>query len=431
MRIRHIATFAETIRATPLTLAREYLSARDATVHEFLREEDRAAYVDVLLALGRFQHRDAFASALKDLDVTAGALELEPSLHSLMRPVAWSFGDGATFAGYTDDTRWNGFLNIWVTPTTWPYVLAELVAGADGDTDLIEQYRRTAEVDGLVSLTHSLTTSEVTPKWATFFVDYPIATMVPIPQSWTDESWRHETAPSFGPCSGPLGELAQIWIDYEDPARREIPEATRFSFCRRDAIGELTSVYAGDDYEEAVRHVAIEQLACNFAHRLARTLDPTEWQDMRLRNRTAGAGVCASHDFLDANMVMLDAWRATRDDVIVGSGDAMTLASDLDHVNAAWTVATRHYLASDDKGARFDAWRLTGRSVPSLSAEGHDLATIPPSDSAGRVYAVGFIEAAGSAWMVNVANSSRSFDTLIDAEAHLWSVFASAESAHV
>jgi len=430
MRIRHITTFAEMIRATPLTLAREYLSARDATVHEFLSGEDRAAYVDVLLALGRFQHRVAFASALAELDVTAQAAETVPSLHSMMRQVAWSFGDGSTFAGYTDDTCWNGFLNIWVTPGTWPYVLAELVAGADGDTDLIEQDRRTPQVDGLFSLTYSLTTSEITPKWATFFADYPIATMVPIPESWTDESWRHETAPSFSPCSGPLGELAQIWIDYKDPALREIPEAARLSFCRRDAIGELTSVYAGDDYDEAVRHVAIEQLACNFTHRVARMLDPSEWQEMRLRNRTAGAGVCASHDFLDANMVMLDAWRATRGDAIVGLGDATALEHDLDHVNAAWTVATRHYLASDEEGGRFDVWRLTGRSVPSLAAEGHDLATVPPSDSAGRVYAVGFMEAAGSGWMVNVANSSRTFDTLIDAEAHLWSVFASAESAH-
>jgi len=40
------------------------------------------------------------------------------------------------------------------------------------------------------------------------------------------------------------------------------------------------------------------------------------------------------------------------------------------------------------------------------------------------------MEAAGNGWVVNVANSSRSFDTLIDAEAHLWSVYASAESAH-
>ena len=227
-----------------------------------------------------------------------------------------------------------------------------------------------------------------------------------------------------------MGEMAQVWIDYEDPAAREISEAGRFSFCRRNAIGELTAIYAGDDYDELVRRVAIEQLACNFAHRLGRMLRPAEWRDMRLRNRTAGAGVCASHDDVDANMVMLDAWRATREAQIVGPGDVWALGSDLDDVNAAWTVATRHYLTSGDEGARFDDWRLTGRDVPNLAADGHDLATIPPSDSAGRVYATGFMEAEGRGWIVNVGNSSRSFDTLIDADAHLWSVFASAESAH-
>lgn len=429
MRIQHIATFAQTIRTDPVTLVREYLSARDATVHEFQSEEARNDYVAFLLALGRFQHRTAFARALVQLDVAPEAVEADPSLSAAMRPIAWSFGDGATFSGFTDDTQWNGYLNVWVTPATWPYVRAELIAGADGDVGLIDQYWRTPEVNGLMSLSHGLTTSEVTPVWPTMFADYPVATMIPIPESWTEESWHNDTAPSFSPCAGPMGEMAQVWIDYEDPAAREIPEANRFSFCRRDAVGELAAIYAGDDYDELVRHVAIEQLACNFARRLGRMLRPDEWREMRLRNRTAGAGVCASHDFVDANMVMLEAWRATRDTAIVGAGDAEQLAGDLDHVNAAWTVATRHYLTSDDEGVRFDAWRLTGRDVPSLVAEDHDLATVPPSDSRGRVYAVGFMEAEGSGWIVNAGNSSRSFDTLIDADAHLWSVFASAESA--
>lgn len=429
MRIQYIATFAQTIRTDPATLVREYLSARDATIHEFQSDEARNDYVAFLLALGRFQHRTAFARALEQLDVAAEPLKADPSLSDAMRPIAWSFGDGATFSGFTDDTRWNGYLNVWVAPATWPYVLAELIAGADDDADLIDQYRRTPEIDGLLSLSHGLTTSEVTPAWPTMFPDYPVATMIPVPESWTEESWHNDTAPSFSPCAGPMGEMVQVWIDYEDPAAREIPEANRFSFCRRDALGELAAIYAGDDYDELVRHVAIEQLACNFAHRLGRMLRPDEWREMRLRNRTAGAGICASHDFVDANMVMLDAWRATRETAIVGAGDAEQLAADIDHVNAAWTVATRRYLTSDEEGARFDDWRLTGHDVPSLVAEGHDLATMPPSDSRGRVYAVGFMEANDSGWIVNVGNSSRSFDTLIDADAHLWSVFASAESA--
>ena len=151
---------------------------------------------------------------------------------------------------------------------------------------------------------------------------------------------------------------------------------------------------------------------------------------MRLRNRTVEAGVCASHDFLDANMVMLAAWQATRPPEIVGNGNADALGNDLAHVNAAWEVATRHYLTASDEAARFDDWRVTGRDVLSLAAAGHDLATISPSDSPGRVYSVGFIQAYGTSWIVDAGNTSQSFDHLIDAEAHLWSVFASDESRH-
>ena len=27
-----------------------------------------------------------------------------------LRPIAWSFGEGATFPGFTDDTNWNGWI---------------------------------------------------------------------------------------------------------------------------------------------------------------------------------------------------------------------------------------------------------------------------------------------------------------------------------
>jgi len=431
MRIRYVATIVEMLRKDAETLAREYLSARDAEIHEFLSEGDRAAYVDLVFALGRFLHRPTFEQEVADLDAAPATVEAEQSAQHLMRPIVWNFGEGTTFPGYTDDTRWNGFINVWVTPATWPYVLAELIAGADGDADLIGRYQRTPEVDGLVSLSHDVTTNEVQPAWSTMFIDYPVAEMMPIPAGWTEMSWRNETAPSFGPCVGPMGEAAQIWIDYEQPAKREIPESERFTFCRRDAIGELTVVYTGDDYGEALRHVAIEVLACDFAHRLAQQLDPSDWREMRIRNRNVEAGVCASHDFLDANMVMLAAWQATRDPAIVGNGDATALGCDLDHVNAAWTIATRDYLTASDEAARFDDWRVTGHDVSSLAAEGHDLATIPPSDSAGRVYKVGFIQAHGNGWIVDVAITNECFEHLIDAEAHLWSVFASNESRHV
>jgi len=219
MRTPYIATFAETIRTDPVTLAREYLSARDATEHEFQTDEARSAYVDVLSALGRFQHRTAFARALAQFDVGSEAVDATRQDNRL-RPIAWSFGEGATFPGFTDDTTWNGFLNVRVPVSAWPYVLAELIDGADGDVETIEGYRRLGTTEGLVCLSHGFTTHEVLPTWASFFPDYAIDTMVPIPSEWSEMSWRHETAPSFGPCVGPMGEAAQIWIDYEQAAMR-------------------------------------------------------------------------------------------------------------------------------------------------------------------------------------------------------------------
>jgi hypothetical protein len=426
MRIRYIATFAETIRTDRVTLAREYLSARDANEREFQTDEARSAYVDVLLALGRFQHRTAFARAHAQFNVRPEAVDATRQDNRL-RPIAWSFGEGATFPGFTDDTTWNGFLNVRVPVSAWSYVLAELIDGADGDAETIEGYRRLGTTEGLVCLSHGFTTHEVIPTWASLFPDYAIDTMVPIPSEWSEMSWRHETAPSFGPCVGPMGEAAQIWIDYEQAAMREFPESARFTFSRRDAVGELTVIYAGDDYAEALGHIAIETLACAFAHGLAEQLDPAEWREMRVRNQTIAASLCASHDFLDANMVMLAAWQATCPPAIVGNGDADALDTDLAHVNAAWEVATRYYLTASDEAARFDNWRVTGRDVPSLTAAGHDLATIPPSDSPGRVYSVGLVQAHGTGWIVDVGNTSQCFDHLIDAEAHLWSVFASHE----
>lgn len=426
MRTRYIATFAETIRTDPVTLAREYLSARDATDHEFQTDEARDAYVDVLLALGRFQHRNAFAQALAKLDAPAKPTK-DDREDLTLRAIAWSFGEGPTFAGFTDDTTWNGFINVQVPVSTWPYVLAELIAGAVGDDGMIEEYKRLTVSKGLVCLSQGFTTSEVEPTWTRFFPDYPIETMVPIPQTWSDMSWRHETAPSFGPCVGPMGEAAQIWIDYQERSMREFPETGRFTFSRRDAVGELTVIYAGEDYDEALRHVAIENLACSFANRLAQQLETSDWQEMRVRNRTITAGTCASHDFLDANIAMLEAWRETRASTFSDDADAEAMIQDLERVNAAWAIATRYYLSASEEGARFDEWRTTGRDVQSLAAEGIELGTVPSSDSAGRAYSVGFIEGNERGWIVNVGNSSRAFVHMIDAEQHLWSTYASVE----
>lgn len=344
-----------------------------------------------------------------------------------MRPVLWSFGEGPTFPGYTDDTTWNGFLNVSVGIGVWPYVLRELIAGADGDAERIADYRGMAIDGSMVSISHGYTTTAVDAKWPWLFPDYPIATMMPIPATWSEMSWHHETAPSFGPCVGPMGEAAQLWIDYEDPGKREVPESSRFTFSRRDAVGELTIIYAGDDYDAVLTHASVEALACAFAKRVAYEMTPEEWQGTRLRNQTVPDNVCASHDFMDANILMLEAWEAERGNALVPGGEPERFEDDLERVNAAWSIATRCYLTASDEGARFDAWRLTGRAVDGLRAAGMELGHDDDGDTPGRIYEPGFMERDLQQWIVNVSNTSQSFDKLFDAEAHLWSVFASSE----
>lgn len=355
--------------------------------------------------------------------------ESNPPPGRTLREVAWSFDEGMIFPGYTDDSWWNGYLNIWVDLQTWPYVLRELLA-ADSDPETIAQYHAMSAPDGLVSLAYGFTTTAVASPWRTAFPDYPIATMPPLPSSWTDMSWRNESAPSFGPCTGPMGEAVQIWIDYADPSLRENADGERFTLCRRDASGELETIYAGNDYDVAMEHAAREVLACAFAKNLALVLTAGEWRDMRLRNRTTIGPVCASHDFLDANMVMLAAWEHCRRPPLPLSGPDADIGNDVEHINAAWAIAKRHYLTASDEGARFDDWRLTGIAVDSLVAAGHELGGPEGYDMPGRVYSSGFIEEDEGKWLVNVANSSQSFDRLAEAEAHLWALFASQEARH-
>lgn len=56
------------------------------------------------------------------------------------------------------------------------------------------------------------------------FPDFPAADMPAIPEGFTDQSWHNDVCPHFiHEASGVV-----IWIDYADPAQREIPAYERF-----------------------------------------------------------------------------------------------------------------------------------------------------------------------------------------------------------
>ncbi|HTH66162.1 MAG TPA: hypothetical protein VL563_15880 [Gemmatimonadales bacterium] len=77
-----------------------------------------------------------------------------------MQAVRFRF-DGPTFDGFADGTRWNGFLNVWVTPETRDAIVAWLEQ-IDDDPDTIADLRALPVKRGLVSLAYGYATMEVT-----------------------------------------------------------------------------------------------------------------------------------------------------------------------------------------------------------------------------------------------------------------------------
>lgn len=82
-----------------------------------------------------------------------------------------------------------------------------------------------------------------------------------------------------------------------------------------------------------------EQLALRFVILIRRCTTAAEYDQILKRNKIVPAGCCATHDFMDANMVMLEAFEAL-------AGREMDLESDADTAlwNAAWEIATTKYL---------------------------------------------------------------------------------------
>jgi hypothetical protein len=79
-----------------------------------------------------------------------------------LRKVRWGFDEGPDFPGYTDDTTWNGWLNVWVSPTTHKKVIAWLRSAGRMET---EEDQAMADLtpgdDGLISYAYGYTTQEV------------------------------------------------------------------------------------------------------------------------------------------------------------------------------------------------------------------------------------------------------------------------------
>ena len=93
----------------------------------------------------------------------------------------------------------------------------------------------------------------------------------------------------------------------------------------------------------------IAEVGAKFADILESWLTPEEWREMLHKNSTVNKGtdICASHDYCDANMAMLEAFtaldfRACCD--IDENDDPQSHADSIKLWNAAWEWATTNRL---------------------------------------------------------------------------------------
>lgn len=97
--------------------------------------------------------------------------------------------------------------------------------------------------------------------------------------------------------------------------------------------------------EQSAGEPGVATLALGFAIVLEEWLQPHEWAAMRVQNRDGYGGVCASHNFCDANMAMEEAFNRVFD------GDGYTCSTEDSKLWVdAWTYAKTHFLTAPTDG---------------------------------------------------------------------------------
>jgi hypothetical protein len=77
-----------------------------------------------------------------------------------LQPCRFCFDDEKAFDGFTDGTRWNGFLNVWATPATHEAIKAHFADDAETLASMIED-ESSRFADGLYCYSHGYATYEV------------------------------------------------------------------------------------------------------------------------------------------------------------------------------------------------------------------------------------------------------------------------------
>ncbi|MDR7061200.1 MULTISPECIES: hypothetical protein [unclassified Sphingopyxis] len=183
------------------------------------------------------------------------------------------------------------------------------------------------------------------------FPDYPADAVPTIPAGFIDRSWKQEPCPCFiHEASGVV-----LWVDYPDANDREAGgDFSRFQVQRctnRHPEGGwqfadgILSLFETDDWDAVLRSLPgftePAAIAFAFVEGLRKTLSPDEWVEMRVRNFAAEPGICASHDFCDANVPMAVAFKA-----VTGRDMTPTNADDAALWSTAWDIAKAEHLTA-------------------------------------------------------------------------------------
>lgn len=154
------------------------------------------------------------------------------------------------------------------------------------------------------------------PLWVVEFSDvYDVPPV--ITDALEDTSYHNDIAPSFGlKGANRLQCYAALFCDHPDVAMREITGedcvSRYFVFIGGNSL-DLPHLWQGDDAAEAVKQTeqadkALRLARC-FAARLTKALSPLQMASTIRRNAIeTDMNVCHSHDFIDSNMVMADAF---------------------------------------------------------------------------------------------------------------------------
>lgn len=248
------------------------------------------------------------------------------------------------------------------------------------------------------------------PQWRKQFPD-----MESMPYQFAafqDVSWHNDACPCFE-VGQHAGRSLRLWVDYADIKLRESTMGTRYLLQwtpkhGSDAILERPVVQT-DDIAIIMSYVSVERLAARFSSILADDMEPDAWRDMRLLNQVVSEGICASHDYRDAN-----------EDMAQACEDMGLSVFDGDHMNeetrklwnAAWHVATPHWLTAKDAGAeQFDNWRCSKALNPDTDVQTYEPGEIQLDRIDGR-------------WIGAVGNLEIREESEYEAECALWDWYA-------